>query len=84
MENEIQQSHWMRVINWTHGLLDGCPRPKSGKTHMAPFCGGKSIGKKRARDLKNQDATHGPTQGFDVLQMSPTWRFLGIWTLDSI
>jgi hypothetical protein len=26
---------------------------------------------------------HGPTQGFNLLQMNPNW-FLGIWTLDPI
>jgi hypothetical protein len=49
---------------------------------------GKSIGlnpkkeiKRRAHDLKNQDASWGPnqvpTQGFNLLQMNPNW-FLGI------
>jgi hypothetical protein len=37
--------------------------------------------KRRAHDLKNQDARvgspHSPTQGFNLLQMSPNW-FLGI------
>jgi hypothetical protein len=41
---------------------------------------------RRAHDLENQDAheappRHGPTQGFNLLQISPNW-FLGIWTLD--
>ncbi len=35
--------------------------------------------------LENQDASQGskegPTQGFNLLQISPNW-FLGIWTLE--
>jgi hypothetical protein len=53
---------------------------------MAPFCREKSIGsnqktelKRRAHDLKNQDARQGPTQGFNFLQNSPNWF---IWTLN--
>jgi hypothetical protein len=32
--NEIEQSYWMRVINWTHSLLDKDQRPKSGKLRI--------------------------------------------------
>ncbi len=41
--------------------------------------------KRRACDLKNQDASQDPTQaptgGFNLLQISSNW-FLGNWTLD--
>ncbi len=41
----------------------------------------------RAHDLKDKGASHGPrqdpTQGFNLLQMSPNW-FLGIWTRSPI
>jgi hypothetical protein len=37
--------------------------------------------KGKAHDLKNQDASQGSTQGFNLFQMSPNW-FLGICTLD--
>jgi len=47
----------------------------------------KKSSKRRANDVKNQDAREGPrqgpTQGFNLLQMSPNW-LLGIWTLDPI
>ncbi len=68
------------------------PRPKSGKSrpnnlHGHQFQMGKSIGlnpekkkgelKRRAHDLKNQDASwgplHGPTQGFNLFQKRPNW-----------
>jgi hypothetical protein len=29
--NEIEQSHWMRAINWTHWTLDESPRPKKSQ-----------------------------------------------------
>jgi hypothetical protein len=59
---------------------------------MAPVLEGKSISsdqktsaKKRAPDLENQESGYGPryspTQGFNLLQISPNW-FLGNWTLD--
>jgi hypothetical protein len=37
--------------------------------------------KRRAHGLKNQDASQGSTQGFNLFLMSPNW-FLGICTLD--
>jgi len=59
---------------------------------MAPVLKGKSTGsnqknsaKRRTPDLKNQEWGYGPryrpTQGFNLLQISPNW-FLGNWTLD--
>jgi hypothetical protein len=59
------------------------PRPKSGKSRRLNLSGTileeKSVGsdqreiklKSRAHDLKNQDASYGQTQGFNLLQMSP-------------
>jgi hypothetical protein len=73
------------------GLLDEGPRPKSGKLRLnlhVTIVEGKSIGlnprkelTRRAHGLKNQDASQGPTQVFNLFQMSPNW-LLGIWTLD--
>jgi hypothetical protein len=56
---------------------------------MAPLLEGKSIGcdqknnaKRRAHDLENQESGYSlPTQGFNLLQISPNW-FLGNWTMD--
>jgi hypothetical protein len=60
---------------------------------MAPVLEGKkSIGsdqknsaERRAPNLENQESGKGPryspTQGFNLLQISPNW-FLGNWTLD--
>ncbi len=59
---------------------------------MAPILEEKAIGsdqktvlKTRAPDLENQESGQGPryspTQGFNLLQISPNW-FLGNWTLD--
>ncbi len=42
--------------------------------------------KRKAHDLKNQDASWGPRQGqtqtFNLVQMSPNWS-LRIWNLDT-
>jgi hypothetical protein len=71
------------------------PWPKNDKLRQnlhGTILKGKSIGlnpkkeiKRRAHDLKNQDASwgpnQGPTQGFNLFQMN-TNCFLGIWTLD--
>ncbi len=80
-------------------LLDDDPRPKSGKLKLNLYGSSlegnrfvqtkRKSSKERAHDLENQDAheapppRHGPTQGFNLLQISPNW-FLGIWTLDPI
>jgi hypothetical protein len=78
--------------------LDESPRPESGKSRLnrhGTILDGKSDGlnqnKKganwRAHDLKNQDTRQGPgqgpTQGINLLQMTPNW-FLGIQTLNPI
>jgi hypothetical protein len=58
------------------------PRPKSGKSRLnlsGTILEEKSFGsdqkeiklKRRAHDLKNQDASYSQTQGFNLLQMSP-------------
>jgi len=31
---KIEQSYWMRVIDWTHSLLDKDQRPKRGKLRI--------------------------------------------------
>jgi hypothetical protein len=60
---------------------------------MAPVSEAKSVGldqknsaKRRAPDLENQESgwrpRYSPTQGFNLLQMSPNW-FLRNWTLDA-
>jgi hypothetical protein len=53
---------------------------------MAPVWEGNTIGsdlKRRAHELKDQDTSQGPTQGFSLLQRILNW-FLGIWNLDPI
>jgi hypothetical protein len=74
--------------------LDGCPRPKSGKTYMAPFWvenqlvwtqKKKRAIKRRACDLKNQDEARVQVK----VQVKDSICFkqlggLGIWTLDFI
>jgi hypothetical protein len=68
--NETEQPYCLRAINWTHNLLDECPRPKSGKSRLnlhGTILEGKSIGsdpkkkktraQRRAHDLENQDAS---------------------------
>jgi hypothetical protein len=59
---------------------------------MAPVLKGKSIGLDQKTVLKGElliwrtkdqakDQRYNPTQGFNLLQISPNW-FLGNWTLD--
>jgi hypothetical protein len=69
-------------------------RPKSGKIEAKPTWHlfwkenqsvqtEKNSAKKRAPDMENQESGFGPrytpTQGFNLLQISPNW-FLGNWT----
>jgi len=75
-------------------LVEG-PRPKSGKLRLNlhgtcfggkfNWLGPKNSAKRRVPDLENQEWGQGPryspTQGFNLLQMSPNW-FLGNWILD--
>jgi len=65
--NEINQTYWMRAMNWTHGLLDEGPRPKSQILSLnldGIILERKLIGpnpkkklKRRACESKNQDAS---------------------------
>jgi hypothetical protein len=59
--NETEQPYCLRAINWTHSLLDECPRPKSGKSRLnlhGTILEGKSIGsdpkKKKKQELKGE------------------------------
>ncbi len=75
--------------------VDEGPRPKSDKLKLnlnGTYFGGKInwfepkySAKRRAPDLENHESRQGPmyspTQGFNLLQISPNW-FLGNWTLD--
>jgi len=64
--NEIEQSYWMRAINWTHGFSVQDQRKVAKcmlNLHVTileekPFGSnpGKEL-KRRAHDLKNQDAS---------------------------
>ncbi len=81
----------MRALIRTPGPLEEGLRPKSDKSRLnlhVTILGGKSIDlnprkglSTRAHGLKNPDASQGPTQVFNLFQISPNW-LLGIWTLD--
>jgi hypothetical protein len=89
--HQIEQSYWMRALIRTHRPLDKGPRPKSDNSRLnlhVTILEVKSISlnprkqlTRRAHGLKNQDASQGPTQVFNLFQMSPNW-LLGIWILD--
>ncbi len=78
-------------------LVNEGPRPKSDKLRLnlhGTYFGGKinwfepkNGAKRRAPNLENHESGQGPmyspTQGFNLLQISPN-RFLGNWTLDPL
>ncbi len=90
---------WNRAIllNESHKLdpwpLDEDSTSKGGKSRLN-LNGLKSIGWNPKEELRRELMIwraklhtrvwgQGPTQGFNLLQMSPNW-FLGVWTLDPI
>jgi len=93
--NEFKQFYWLKAFKLGPRPFNEGPRPKSGKLrlNLNGTCSGGKINwfrpkknaERRAPDLENQESSLGPkyspTQGFNLLQMSPNW-FLGNWTLD--
>jgi hypothetical protein len=91
----IQAILMVKSFKWVPRHLDEGPRPKSGelRLNLHGTCFGgkinwfrpKNSAKRRAPNLEKQESgyepRYSPTQGFNLLQISPNW-FLGNRTLD--